>query len=109
MPQGWADAWAQSILERYGDGWRFSVRRPSRLAGLLNRGELRLHLGRFDRPALPGSGTAYWIDVSADCAILNAAGKPPSRLVAVEPLMWTAFSETVAVPDIRERFSPHAR
>lgn len=37
------------FLERHGDGWRFRVRFPSRLAGFLNRGDLRLHLGRIDR------------------------------------------------------------
>lgn len=38
-----------SFIERHGDGWRFRVRIPTQLARFVNRGELRLRLGRIDR------------------------------------------------------------
>ncbi|WP_439498502.1 tyrosine-type recombinase/integrase [Bosea sp. (in: a-proteobacteria)] len=38
-----------SFIERHGDGWRFRVRFPTQLARFVNRGELRLRLGRIDR------------------------------------------------------------
>ena len=38
-----------TFLERHGDGWRFRVRIPSKLAAFINRSDLRLTLGRIDR------------------------------------------------------------
>lgn len=38
-----------TFLERHGDGWRFRVRFPSKLATFIDRDDLRLRLGRIDR------------------------------------------------------------
>ena len=49
------------------------------------------------------------IDVSADCAVLNASGAPSRRLFAIGPLTRAAFWETVAIPDIRDQCAKLAR
>jgi uncharacterized NAD(P)/FAD-binding protein YdhS len=43
------------------------------------------------------------IDVSVDCAVLNAAGSRSRRLFAVGPLTRASFWETIAIPDIRSQ------
>lgn len=41
------------------------------------------------------------LDVTADCAVIDAAGQPSTKLFAAGPLTRGAFFEIDAVPDIR--------
>ena len=75
---------------------------PSQSANPLLRSLLAQRLARID-------ALRIGIDVSAGCAILDAAGKPSTRLFAVGPLTRAAFWETVAIPDIREQCARLAR
>jgi uncharacterized NAD(P)/FAD-binding protein YdhS len=49
------------------------------------------------------------LDVAADCAVLDASGRPSRRLFAVGPLTRGAFLEIDAVPDIRMQCARLAR
>jgi uncharacterized NAD(P)/FAD-binding protein YdhS len=52
---------------------------------------------RLARPDALGIG----LDVTSDCAIIDARGRPSPRLFAVGPLTRGRFWETIAIPDIR--------
>jgi uncharacterized NAD(P)/FAD-binding protein YdhS len=41
------------------------------------------------------------LDVTTDCAIIDAAGRPAAKLFAAGPLTRGTFFEIDAVPDIR--------
>lgn len=50
------------------------------------------------------------VDVTRDCAVIDAAGRVSPYLFAIGPLTRSAFWEIVAVPDIRvqcERLAAH--
>lgn len=81
--------------EKVGPGLAFSTDRPEHLLNAQR-------LARID-------ALRIGIDVSAGCAILDAAGQPSTRLFAVGPLTRAAFWETVAIPDIREQCARLAR
>lgn len=49
------------------------------------------------------------IDVSVNCAVLNAAGSASRRLFAIGPLTRASFWETIAIPDIRNQCATLAR
>jgi uncharacterized NAD(P)/FAD-binding protein YdhS len=61
------------------------------LRSLLDRGVARLD------PLLIG------LDVTSDCAVINAHGIASDRLFAVGPLTKAAFWEIIAIPDIRNQ------
>jgi uncharacterized NAD(P)/FAD-binding protein YdhS len=48
-----------------------------------------------------GDPLGIGIEVAPDCAVLDSAGRPSSRLFAIGPMSQAAFWEIVAVPDIR--------
>lgn len=49
------------------------------------------------------------LDVAADCRILDAAGAPSRRILAIGPVSRAAFWEITAIPDIREQVAEVAR
>ncbi len=49
------------------------------------------------------------LDVSPDCAVIDAAGIPSTRLHAIGPASRAAFWEITAIPDIREQTTALAR
>jgi len=44
---------------------------------------------------------AIGLDVGANCAVVDAAGRPSDRLFAIGPMSQAAFWEITAIPDIR--------
>jgi uncharacterized NAD(P)/FAD-binding protein YdhS len=56
---------------------------------LLRRGTVRPHAN--------GLG----LDATAEGALVNAAGEPSARLLAIGPMLKAALFESVAVPEIR--------
>lgn len=57
----------------------------------------------FERKLARPDALGIGLDVTDDCAVIDAAGKPSDRLFAIGPLTRAAFWEIVAVPDIRQQ------
>ncbi|PKP85597.1 MAG: FAD-dependent oxidoreductase [Alphaproteobacteria bacterium HGW-Alphaproteobacteria-2] len=61
------------------------------LAGMLARGQARIDPLRLG------------VEVSAACRLIDAAGRPASRILCLGPVTRAAFWEITAIPDIREQ------
>lgn len=61
------------------------------IADLLTRGAARI------------DPLALGLDVTPDCAVIDAAGRPDPRIRAIGPASRAAFWEVTAIPDIREQ------
>ncbi|MCU0899010.1 MAG: FAD/NAD(P)-binding protein [Cypionkella sp.] len=49
------------------------------------------------------------LDVTADCQLINASGRPSARIRAIGPVTRATFWEITAIPDIREQAAKLAK
>jgi uncharacterized NAD(P)/FAD-binding protein YdhS len=57
----------------------------------------------FDRGFARIDSMDIGLDTTSSCALIDASGKPSTRIFAIGPLTRAAFWEIVAVPDIRDQ------
>lgn len=77
-------------------------RDPEQHATPLVAGLLQSGLARIDALRLG-------LDVAPDCALLDRAGHPSTRIFAIGPVSRAAFWEVTAIPDIRDQTENLAR